>query len=105
MARKAKRPEPLGSILPGVLSRLGLTEPLKEYRAVTCWSQIVGTRISRHAQAEAISNGELTVRVDSHVWIQELTFLKPELIEKLNQELGSTTVRDIRFLLARRRSC
>ena len=101
---KTKKLEPLSVMLTGVLDRLGLSSQLAEYRAVTSWSKAVGEQIGKHTQAEWIDKGELIVKVDSHVWIQELTFLKPEIIKRLNLELGRETVKDIRFSLMRRRS-
>ena len=37
------------------------------------------------------------VNVSSAPWMQQLQFLKPELIEKLNETLGKELVEDIRF--------
>ena len=90
-------------MLAEVLAHLGLSDQLAEYRAVTLWSKVAGEQISKHTQAEWIDKGELIVRVDSHVWIQELTFLKPEIIKRLNADLGNEIVKDIRFILMRHR--
>ena len=101
---KRKRPEAVSGLIGDVLSKLGFAEQLTEYHAVTIWSETVGEHIGRHTQAEWIENGELMVRVDSHAWIQELTFLKPEIIGKLNARLGSAIVRDVRFHIGRSRN-
>ena len=37
--------------------------------------------------------------VDSPAWMQQLTLLKPEVIEKLNRSLGSAAIRDITLKL------
>jgi predicted nucleic acid-binding Zn ribbon protein len=99
MRAKSKKLEPLGGMLAEVLDKLGLSGQLVEYQAVMAWSKVVGANVGQHARAEWIEKGELIVRVDSHVWIQELTFLKPEIIQKLNSALGAETVKDIRFVI------
>ena len=40
-------------------------------------------------------DGVLTVAVASAPWMQQLTFLKKGMIEKLNERLGRELVRDI----------
>nr|CRH08041.1 Conserved protein of unknown function. Zn-ribbon-containing, possibly RNA-binding protein and truncated derivatives [Candidatus Magnetococcus massalia] len=61
------------------------------------WHQAVTPHIARHTEPVRLSRGVLTVRVDSPTWIQELTFLKPELLERLNRILPKDKVKDIRF--------
>ncbi|MDO8785420.1 MAG: DUF721 domain-containing protein, partial [Syntrophales bacterium] len=39
----------------------------------------------------------LFVKVSSSVWMQQLHFLKEEIIEKINQALGGTTIKNIFF--------
>jgi predicted nucleic acid-binding Zn ribbon protein len=102
-AKSCKKLEPLSGAVGKVLDQLGLSGQLAEYRAVTVWDRVVGDKVSRHTKAEWIDQGELLVLVDSHVWIQELVFLKPEIVKKLNAELGQEIVKDIRFLLMGRR--
>jgi predicted nucleic acid-binding Zn ribbon protein len=99
---KSRKLEPVGKLLADVLERLGLAGQLAEQRAVQIWPQTVGEKIAAHTRAHAIENGELVVLVDAHAWIQELSFLKPGIIAKLNQALGSEIVKDIRFTLMRR---
>jgi predicted nucleic acid-binding Zn ribbon protein len=105
MSKRAKSPrlEPVGGIIAGVLNELGLSAPLREWQAVQVWDKVVGEKVSQHTQAYGIDKGELAVRVDSHAWMQELQFLKPDIIRKLNTELGADIIRDIRFALACRR--
>ena len=48
--------------------------------------------------AVKIENGILTVRVNNSPWRNELVLLKADLIGKINEALGETIVRDIRFV-------
>ena len=86
-------------ILPGLIERLGLTSGLKSREVVTLWPRVVGVPISRKTEAQDIEAGVLVVNVRESAWMQELYFLKPDIIKKLNRELGETIVKDIKFRL------
>jgi predicted nucleic acid-binding Zn ribbon protein len=58
---------------------------------------VVGAAIAQNTRPEAIKGKLLLVNVSSAPWMQQLQFLKPELIDKLNQTLGKELVEDIRF--------
>ncbi|MBF0294994.1 MAG: DUF721 domain-containing protein [Magnetococcales bacterium] len=62
------------------------------------WSRCVGARVARHSEPVTLRNGLLTVRVDSSVWLTELTYLAPGILEQLRARLPpDTTLREIRF--------
>jgi hypothetical protein len=42
---------------------------------------------------------KLNLVVDSPAWMQQLSLLKPEIMEKLNRNLGKDVVKDIRLTL------
>ncbi len=94
MSRKIER---LSSLLNKTLASHGLTTRLKEYRVVGRWEKIVGKVIARHAQPSSLRGKKLSVAVDSSAWMQQLSLLKPELIEKLNNGLGAGSIQDITF--------
>jgi len=60
----------------------------------------------KHAEPIALRGGVLTVMVDEPVWLTELSFLREEMIERLNRALGKIVVREIHLRqgrLSRRR--
>ncbi len=93
----SKKIERLSSLLNKTLASHGLTTRLKEYRVVGRWEKIVGKVIARHAQPSSLRGKKLSVAVDSSAWMQQLSLLKPELIEKLNRGLGMGSIQDITF--------
>lgn len=99
-----KRPERVRGILDRVVKSLDLERGLREHRAVSCWPEVVGERVARSARAVAIRKGTLFVEVESSAWMHQLVFLKPTVIERLNERLGAETVGDIVFSMARGRS-
>ena len=103
MRARSRKLETIGGTIGKVLDSLGLSEQLAQYKAVSVWEKVAGAQTSKHTRAYSIDKGMLLVYVDSHVWIRELTFLKADIIRRLNAELGADTVKDIRFSLANRR--
>ena len=61
------------------------------------WMTAVGEQIARNAYPAAFRGGILFVNVVSSVWMQELSFLKENILEKLNRELKGAKLKDIRF--------
>lgn len=97
MRKKLDKPAPLSSILQKAieLSRLGIN--LDAHRLWRQWEDVVGPSIARNARPEAIKGGLLLVNVTSAPWMQQLQFLKAELIEKVNESFGREVVNEIRF--------
>ena len=91
-------PEKIGSILPEVLKKLGLKKGIEQHKALLIWHQVVGKAIASHAKPGWVNNGILWVLVDHSVWQQELEFLKPQIVEKLNQQLEGVKIRGIKFI-------
>ncbi|MFA7061227.1 MAG: DUF721 domain-containing protein [Pedobacter sp.] len=97
MANRArmKFPQPLSQLLAQELKGLGLAERLREADIWRLWPEVVGQAVASRAQPLRIINGTLTVVVSSGPWMQELTFLKAMMQEKLNERLGGEVVRAI----------
>ncbi len=92
MARKIDK---IGTTLGKLLKARGLEGRIQEYRIVDQWNRAVGPAIARHAQPQALRGAKLSLVVDSPAWMQQLSLLKPEIIEKINEALGREAVRDI----------
>ena len=88
-------------LLPGLLERFGLASGVAGWRAVREWPEVVGERVARRTRAVSFEKGVLLVEVDGSAWLQELGFLKRELIGQLNRHLGSNQVRHLRFVMTR----
>jgi hypothetical protein len=101
VARKDPTIERLSDVLEISLKRLDLHARLDDYGVWTIWNQTVGTAIARNAQPEKIRNGTLMVKVSSPVWMQQLQFMKDMIAAKLNDQLKSTVVKNIFFVVGR----
>jgi Dna[CI] antecedent, DciA len=84
-----------GTILSGLAKQLGLEQRLVELRIQQQWPVLVGEPIGSHTWPVQIRFHKLYLLVENSVWLQQLTFLKPALLAKLNAEAGSELLTDI----------
>jgi hypothetical protein len=96
MKRKLDR---LSRTLGSILKARGLGSRLDEYRVFGQWEKSVGPVIARHAQPQIVRGKKLTLIVDSPAWMQQLSLLKPQIVEKVNRNLGKETIKDIMLRL------
>lgn len=84
-----------GTILTGLSRRLGLESKLFEARLRRRWPDIVGEPIAMHTRPDQLRFKKLYIFVRNSVWLQQLTFLKPMLLQKVNEEGGQALVAEI----------
>jgi hypothetical protein len=85
----------LSSILEGVARRLGLESKLLENRLRRDWVSIVGEPMASNTWPDQIRYKKLYLLVHNSVWLHQLTFLKPTLIQKLNGAAGGELITEI----------
>ena len=73
-------------ILSGLAKRLGLQSHLFELRLQQQWREIIGEPIASHTWPAQVRFKKLYLLVRNSVWLQQLTFLKPTLLAKLNKK-------------------
>jgi hypothetical protein len=72
------------SSLVSLIRELGMEEPLRLCRIRALWDELFGEPLRGHISPVKLSEAELLVHVDSASWLQQITFLKPELLRKLS---------------------
>jgi predicted nucleic acid-binding Zn ribbon protein len=87
----------LKHILDKTLKSQGIDKRLQQENAVLHWEDIVGKKIANAAKAVRIDRGTLLVEVKSSAWKHQIQMLKPDIIKKINAQLGADTVKNIRF--------
>jgi hypothetical protein len=90
-------PRPLGDILFAILKKRGLASKIEENKILKLWPMAVGDKINLQTKADAFRNGTLFVKTTSSIWVQQLHFIKEEIIYKLNEIAGKIILKDIRF--------
>ena len=99
MVKKTEQMETLGAVLDQSLKRFDLSQRLDEYGVWPIWNEVVGKTIARNAQPEKIRNGVLFIKVTSPVWMQQLQFMKEMIVDKINQRLDCTAVKNLFFMV------
>jgi predicted nucleic acid-binding Zn ribbon protein len=94
-----KEPAPLGAILGSLFAGTPLGARLKESRIWLLWDETVGPTVAAKAQPVNFRDGILTVAVTSAPWLQQLNFMKRQLVSQLNEACGEQLVQEI-FLKA-----
>jgi len=94
---KASSPKRIGDLIPALLEKLGLAKGIHDRLVIERWPEIVGPKIAEVTVAERIREGKLWVSVSHPAWRNELSFIRQELIVKINQAMGEEIVKDIIF--------
>ncbi len=84
-------------ILSGLAKRLGLQTHLFEVRLQQQWRAIIGEPVGSHTWPVQVRFKKLYLIVRNSVWLQQLMFLKPTLLAKVNKQAGSELITDIAF--------
>jgi predicted nucleic acid-binding Zn ribbon protein len=93
--QKMKRPTPISVLLAASFRGKPAEKRLEEGKIWLVWNAAVGKQIAAKARPVSFRDGILTVAVSSAPWMQQLTFLKKGMIDKINERLGRDLVRDI----------
>jgi hypothetical protein len=99
---RSQRPTAVGDLVARFLSkRYGHPDRAKEAFAMRVFASFarIGPPITEHAEPVALRGGVLTLLVADSAWLTELTFLKAEIIDRVNQGLPKPVVKDVRMRL------
>ena len=68
-----------------LLGRHGVARELREHRLLTRWPELVGERVAARAWPDGLSKGVLWVRVANSSWLNELSFLRDDIIARADE--------------------
>ncbi|MCE1227859.1 MAG: DUF721 domain-containing protein, partial [Geobacteraceae bacterium] len=88
-------PERISRLLTGSGLNPELGARLKDLVIWESWDQAVGPAIAARTRPLRLVGGVLTVVVASGPWMQQLSFMKTELRDRINTTLGDERVREI----------
>jgi predicted nucleic acid-binding Zn ribbon protein len=96
MRRRA--PRPLSAAIAGLADQLAPRTTLGDVQRI--WPSVVGPAVAREASPTAERGGSLTIACRSSVWAQELDLMAPELVGRLNEQLGEGRITALRCVAA-----
>ncbi len=99
-ARKGKKKlERLGDFLEKALKRKKISIDIMDHDIRDAWKKAIGPQISAQSEPFKFKNGMLYVRVSTPAWMQELQFMKQDLMDRVNAAMEKETVKNIHFSL------
>ena len=96
--RRDDLPRRLGDIITPSLDRLAGGD---EARAYAAWARAVGDPVSGGTRPRAFRRGQLTVECASSVWANELTYLGPQILRRMDEVAPGHPVTKFRFVVGR----
>jgi len=93
--------EHISGCLEKLLKKLELDKKLLGWGVLEIWEEVVGPRIASNAKPTAYRDSKLFVEVTTTAWVHELTFMRKDILTRINARLGKSVIRDIVFSLAR----
>lgn len=103
-SRRGARHIRSADLLTALLDRHGIARELREHRILARWRDIVGPSLADRTWPDGLDRGVLWVRVKNSSWLHQLSFLRDDLVVRLNRELGDPPLlQDIRFHVGARR--
>ncbi|WP_432011998.1 DUF721 domain-containing protein [Streptomyces cucumeris] len=93
-------PLPLGAAIKRLITERGWEAPAAVGGVMGRWPQMVGPEVAQHCEPQRYDEDArvLTVRCDSTAWATQLRLLAPQLVARLNADLGQGTVKLIKVL-------
>jgi len=85
-------PQKLTNTLGRLMRDQGWEVDVAVHGVMARWPSIVGPEMAEHCTPESYENTVLTVRTSSTAWATQLKLLAPDLVRRLNTELGEGTV-------------
>lgn len=85
----------VGEVLRRLAPRFGLETRLLELTLAQRWPTVVGSQVAAHTRPGRIRFKKLQVFATSSVWVQQLAFLKPALIQRINDVAGGAVITDL----------
>ncbi|MET9296905.1 DciA family protein [Streptomyces sp. NPDC003077] len=93
-------PLPLGAAINRLITERGWETPAAVGGVMGRWPQLVGPEVAQHCEPQKYDEQSrvLTVVCDSTAWATQLRLLAPQVVARLNQDLGHGTVKMIKVL-------
>ena len=98
---RPKAAEELGSVINKIVSDSDIGKKIKKFNIFNHWPDIVGSDIGNKTKPEKLLRQTLYISVTSSTWANELSLMSGQLIKKINDFVGETVVKELRFKTAR----
>lgn len=87
----------MGDFLQKALKRKKIHIDIVDHQISNTWNKTVGPQISAQTDPFKFKNGTLFVHVSNPAWLQQLNFMKQEIMEKVNLAWEKEEITNIYF--------
>lgn len=94
---RLKKPISLGELIHQLMHEHRPASAEKLTRILDIWEHSVGVSIARNAKPGALQGHVLVVTVTNSTWLHQLRFMKADMLSKLNQNLKTDLLTDLKF--------
>jgi hypothetical protein len=94
-----REPAPIRGVLLEGARAWGLDNPLEIARVFESWKEMVGEQVAARCEPASLGQGVLKVWAASAPWANELKYLAPEVIRRVNAGVGQPVVRELKVAL------
>ncbi len=93
--KRAPKPLRIDAILASLLKNKRWQQGILGARIKLLWPEMVSPEIAAHTRPGGLFRGRLLVYCEHDVWRTELTYLRPELLARINEVLEGDYVKEI----------
>lgn len=97
---QSRGPQRIGSVVARLMARTGYAQEQASEALASAWALAVPAQLAGHSRPGAVRRGVLDVFVTHSAIIQEMTFHKQEVLERLAAKLPGAGITDIRCRMA-----
>jgi len=94
---RQRKLQPIADILARILKKAGVHVPVEDNRLRDAWKKTVGAMIAAQTSPDRIKGGTLFVKVSTSMWMHQLQFLKPDILEKIQSQWTAEPVKRLHF--------
>lgn len=87
----------IGNLVGNLMQNYRQSKDIQLTQIWSIWDQAVGGSIAENAQPAAFKGELLLVHVTNSPWLQQIRFMKEDIIRQVNEALGQPLIKDIRF--------
>ena len=91
-------PRLLSEAVDRLIEAKGWATDINVHTLLARWSSLVGGINAAHSDPESYADTVLTIRAESTVWATSLRSIAPQLVARLNDQLGQGTVTRVKVL-------
>ncbi|MBI5554608.1 MAG: DUF721 domain-containing protein [Elusimicrobia bacterium] len=81
--------------LPDAIKDIFFRQGLEERQLIAAYWQKKFSQAIRHARLDKLVNGKLEIKVDSSVWLQQLSLIKEDIKTELNKKIKKDLIKEI----------